>query len=479
LAFVQNPPTQLHSFKDIDMRWLQPTLHAVAASVLGLALVGCQQAGGSGAATPTTAAAVEKKAEPPVLATPLSATTAAAAAKLRASLAEEQARYLKTLESLVNIESGSRDLEGLGKLASVIEARLKALGMTVESLPMKAMPFHPTLKGATLGSSVYGRMTGTGSKKVLLIAHMDTVYPKGMLARQPFRIDGDRAYGLGIADDKQGVALILHTLEMIKAQGITEFAELGVLINADEELGSPGSGALLTKLGGEYDAVFSYEGGGSTRDWVRLATSSIAQVILTVKGKASHAGAAPDAGRNAIYELSHQMLQTRDLGNKAKGLRINWTVAKGGEVRNVIPEDANAIADVRANSNADLDEMEAALNKAIQNKLIPDTEVKMEFFRSRPAFVANNAARALARHTVGVFAELGRPLEIRSEATGGGTDAAYAGLRPKGGVLESFGLRGFGAHSSDNEYVMIDSIQPRLYASVRMVMDVGAGRVSW
>jgi glutamate carboxypeptidase len=450
----------------------------LAATVLGL--VACQQAGPQAEApapqvAPQAAAVQATAAQAPAL----SAAQAAQAAKLRASLADEQTRFLKTLESLVNIESGSRDLEGLATLASLIAERLKSLGMTVETLPMKAAPFHPTLKGATLGSSVYGRLTGTGSKRVLLIAHMDTVYPKGMIGRQPFKVEAGRAYGLGIADDKQGVALILHTVAMIKAQGITDFAELAVLINGDEEIGSPASGPLLTRLGGEYDAVFSYEGGGSDREWVRLATSSIAQAILTVKGKASHAGAAPDAGRNALYELSHQMLQTKDLGNKAKGLRINWTVAKGGEVRNVIPEDANAIADVRANSNADLDEMEAALNKAIQNKLIPDTKVTLEFFRSRPAFVANDAARALARHAVSVFAELGRPLEIRSTATGGGTDAAFAGLRPKGGVLESFGLRGFGAHSSDNEYVHLDSIQPRLYASVRMVMDVGAGRVRW
>ena len=81
---------------------------------------------------------------------------------------------------------------------------------------------------------------GTGTKKIALIAHMDTVYPKGMLARQPFRIEGNKAFGLGIADDKQGVAMILHVVGMLRALKFDQFAQLTVLINSDEEISSPG-----------------------------------------------------------------------------------------------------------------------------------------------------------------------------------------------------------------------------------------------
>jgi glutamate carboxypeptidase len=355
--------------------------------------------------------------------------------------------------------------------------------MQVEVKPTKAPDFHPQLKGAALGPMVYATRTGTGTKKVLLIAHMDTVYPKGMGAKQPFRIEGDRAYGLGIADDKQGVALILHIVDMLARAGFADYAQLGVLINGDEEVGSPGSSAFLIQLGGEYDAVLSFEGGGpannATGDMVRLATSSIAIVEMKVTGRASHAGGAPEMGRNALYELSHQMLKSRDLGDPAKGLRINWTVASAGNSRNVIPAEATAIADVRSLTNADLDLMEAALKKSIQDKLIPDTQIELSFYRSRPAFVANAASRALARHAVQVAGEIGLPLSIRDRATGGGTDAAFAGLRPKGGVLESFGLRGFGAHSNNDEYIPVSNIVPRLYLATRMVMDVGRGAVSW
>jgi glutamate carboxypeptidase len=456
-------------------------LHTLIAPIRSLVVVllsawllgACASSGVSGGTASTVAAP----------ASPAAAPARAADEALRTRTQAELPAYLETLKTLVGMESGSRDLEGLGKLADHLAGRLRTAGMQVEIRPTKAPDFHPQLKGAVLGPMVYATRSGNGSKKVLLIAHMDTVYTKGMVAKQPFRIDGDRAYGLGIADDKQGVALILHLVDLLAGSGFNDYAQLGVLINGDEEVGSPGSGAFITQLGSVYDAVLSFEGGGSAdaggSDMVRLATSSIAIVEMKVTGKASHAGSAPQLGRNALYELSHQMLKSRNFGDPAKGLQINWTVANAGGSRNVIPAEASAIADVRSLTNQDLDLMEAALKKSIEDKLIPDTKIELSFYRSRPAFVANAASLALARHAVQVAGEVGLPLSIRERATGGGTDAAFAGLRPRGGVLESFGLRGFGSHSNDDEYIPVSNIVPRLYLATRMVMDVGRGAVNW
>lgn len=399
---------------------------------------------------------------------------------VQAKVADEVAPLLESLKSLVAIESGSRDLEGLDKLAQLVAGRLQASGMTVQTLPAQAPDFHPQLKGAKLGNMVYATRAGTGQRKVLLIAHMDTVYARGMGAKQPFRIEGDRAYGLGISDDKGGLALILHTVKLLDQMGFADYAQLGVLINADEEIGSPGSAAKITQLGSEYDAVLSFEGGGGAdTDYVRLATSSIAIVEMKVTGRASHAGANPEGGRNALYELAHQILKSRQFGDPAKDLKINWTVANAGGSRNVIPASASAIADVRSLTNEDLDRMEAALRESIRDKLIPDTQIELSFYRSRPAFQPNAVSLKLAAHAQGVYQEMGGKLGVRDRATGGGTDAAFAGLRPKGGVLESFGLRGHGAHSNDDEYIFIPSIAPRLYLATRMVMDVGSGKLAW
>ena len=108
----------------------------------------------------------------------------------------------------------------------------------------------------------------------------------------------------------------------------------------------------------------------------------------------------------------------------------------------MIPASASAIADLRSLNNDDLDRMEAALRAAIQDKLIPDTRIELDCYRSRPAFKANAVSGVLAQHAQAVFEQMGLPLLVRDRATGGGTDAAFAGLRPKGGVLESFGQIG-------------------------------------
>lgn len=410
---------------------------------------------------------------------PAAQAQAPAPAQVQARVAEQVAPVLASLKELVAIESGSRDLEGLAQLSTLIAGRLQAAGMTVQLLPTQAPDFHPQLKGAKLGSMVYATRAGTGQRKVLLLAHMDTVYPRGMGAKQPFRIDGDKAYGLGISDDKGGVALVLHAVQLLDQMGFKDYAQLGVLINADEELGSPGSGAFITQKGSEYDAVLSFEGAGFEQDFVRLATSSIAIVEMKVTGKASHAGGNPEGGRNALYEMAHQVMKSRHFGDAAAGLKINWTIAQAGETRNVIPASASAIADVRSLSNADLDRMENALRESIKDKLIPDTTIDLTFYRSRPAFEANAVSRTMAQHALKVYSEIGKKLDVRDRATGGGTDAAFAGLRPKGGVLESFGLRGFGAHSNDDEYIFVSSIAPRLYLATRMVMDLGSGALAW
>src|SRR5437773_641899 len=259
---------------------------------------------------------------------------------------KEKPALLETLKGLVCIETGSRDREGLDKHADIIGGRLKEMGGKVELIePTDVYKMEDTPE--KIGNMVQATFMGTGTKKILLIAHMDTVYPRGMLAQQPFRVESDRVYGLGIADDKQGIAVILHTLAILKAMNFREYGTLTVLINADEELSSPGSRSLITKLGVEHDATFSVESSRIESDKLALATAGIASFTLNVEGRASHAGSAPERGVNAIYELAHQMLQTRNLSDPETGLKMNWTMANGGRTRNMIPPSAQAQADVR------------------------------------------------------------------------------------------------------------------------------------
>ena len=389
---------------------------------------------------------------------------------------KEKPALLESLKALVSIETGSRDFEGLGKLADLIAGRLKDLGGKVELVaPSDVYKMEDTPE--QIGKMVRATFTGKGTKKILLIAHMDTVYPRGMLAKQPFRIDGDRAYGLGIADDKQGIAVILHMLAILKAMNFQQYGTLTVLINADEEISSPGSRSMISKLGAEHDATFSVESSLAESDKLSLATSGIASVTLKVTGRASHSGNAPEKGINALYELAHQVLQTRDFSDPAVGFKMNWTLANAGTTRNMIPPGAQAVGDVRVLRVADYDAIEKRVRDAIKKQLLPEAKVEMNFERRRPPLEATAASRALAKHAQEIYAELGKTLVVDDVAEGGGTDAAFAALNTKAPVIERFGLQGYGAHSADAEYVLLDSIEPRLYLLTRMIMDVSQGKI--
>lgn len=389
---------------------------------------------------------------------------------------KEQQPYLDTLRDLVHIESGSKDVAGVKKIAEYIAGKLRAQGGKVEVIePSDIYRLDDTPE--KVGPMVHAEFKGKGSSRIMLIAHMDTVYLPGMIKDQPFRIDGDKAYGLGIADDKQGVALIMHIVPLLKKLGIEDYGTLTVLINGDEEISSPGARSTITRLGAEQDAVFSFEGGG-TDGSLRLATSGIGAAYLKVTGKASHAGAKPEDGVNALYEMSHQLLQMKDLSQPQDGLKLNWTVSKAGTNRNVIPAEATAQADARALRVADFTALEKAMQDKIGNKLLPASKVELKFEVRRPPLEANATARKLAAHAQGIYEqELKQPMKIMDKATGGGTDAAFAALKAKGGVIEGFGLSGYGAHSNDAEYVHINTIAPRLYLAARMIQDLSRGQI--
>ncbi len=179
---------------------------------------------------------------------------------------------------------------------------------------------------------------------------------------------------------------------------------------------------------------------------------------------------------NALYELAHQVLQTRDLSDPAVGLKMNWTLANAGTTRNMIPPAAQAVADVRVLRVADYDAIEKKVRERIKKQLLPEAKVAMNFERRRPPLEATAASRALGKHAQQIYRELGKELVVDEMPEGGGTDAAFAALNTKAPVIERCGLQGYGAHSADAEYVLLDSIEPRLYLLSRMIMDVSQGK---
>jgi len=377
-----------------------------------------------------------------------------------------QPAVIETLQKLVLIESGSANLPGLAKVADYAQSRLTALGAQTERI--KASDSERVM--------VKGVFKGKGRLKAMLMAHMDTVYPDGILASQPYKLDGNRLYGPGIADDKGGIAVILHALGGLKSLGWSDYATVTVLFNPDEEIGSGGSGALIQALAAEHDVVLSYEPTAAKSmakvEGVLLAAAGTATATMEVKGRASHAGAAPDEGRNALIELSHQMLATQDIAKNIPGAQLNWTYAQGGSVRNQIPAQAMATADVRLLKPDAAEKLQAALvAKTQESHRVPDTHVHVSLEVGRPPYVAGERGMALAQRARAIYAELdGRPLFFHP-VTGGGTDAGFASGSGKAAVLESLGLAGWGFHAKD-EYIEIDSIVPRLYLTSRLLQEL-------
>jgi glutamate carboxypeptidase len=384
---------------------------------------------------------------------------------LFAAATAEQAATLKTLERLVNTETGTGNAEGMTAMAQFLEAELKSMGATVQR--------HKAV-GAVVGDNIVASLTGKGSRRILMMAHMDTVYPVGTLAKSPFRTEGNRAFGPGIADAKGGIAVILHTLRLIKLRGFDDFSTISVLFNVDEERGSLGSSELIRATATQHDVVLSFEPNLALRESMVFATSGAATVRATVKGKPAHSGVNPEAGVNAMVEAADFVLRTLDLDNIDKAFRFNWTVGTAGKTPNIIPDEAVIDANVRyLNPEHLTTAMKILEDRAAKPRLL-GSQISVQLLMGRPAFNADAEGRRLIDKAIAIYKEVG-PEMVILPVTGGGTDAAYAAQSGKP-VIEGLGLPGFGYHSTQAEYVLIDSIPRRLYLASRLIMDLAQGK---
>lgn len=371
----------------------------------------------------------------------------------------EQKAYLATVEQLVDIDTGTGQAPGLKTVSDMLVKRLEALGATVQTTP--ASP--------STGDNIVGTIKGNGSKSFLLMIHYDTVFGPGTAAKRPFKVEGEKAYGPGVADAKGGVAMVLHSLKLLQDQKFKDYGTLTVLFNPDEEMGSAGSKKIIAELARQHDYVFSYE--PPDTDAVTVATNGINGVFVDVKGKSSHAGSAPEAGRNAAMELSHQLIQLKDLGDKAKGTTVNWTMINAGSKRNIIPDSAVAEGDMRYSDLSESDRVLADGQRIVNSKLIDGTQVTFRMDKGRPPLAKNPATEDLAKTAQTLYGKIGRKVE--PIAMRFGTDAGYAYVpdSQKPAVLETMGVVGAGLHSED-EYMDLSSIAPRLYLTTAMIMQL-------
>jgi glutamate carboxypeptidase len=380
-------------------------------------------------------------------------------AKVWAAAEQAKPEQLKLLEEIVNIDSGTGDVEGGRKVAAVLIPRLKALGFTVESVPAEA-PDLPENTVATLN--------GTGKGRILIIGHIDTVFGPGTVAKRPFRMDAEKAYGPGVSDEKGGVVQGVYALKLLHDLGFKDFKQIVYLIETSEERGSPGTRALIAKLVADADVELNMEP-GDLPDAMTVWRKGSATFHIDVKGRAAHAGIAPQEGRNAAEELIHQLKANEVFPKTGDGLTANLTVMNAGTRNNIIPENASAQINVRVRDKADLEKVQATLEKNAQTTIIPDTKVTVSREPSFPPLSINPGTEALADRAEAIYAGLG--LKIARGGNGGASESALAAEQ---GVpaLDGLGPAAGGFHS-DSEYLVLGTVTPRLYLLTKLIMDLG------
>ncbi len=377
--------------------------------------------------------------------------------QIQADSEQYKAEALKLLERLVNIDSGSGYEPGLTQVRDIAVDELKQLGFTIELVPDKAAN----------NSHVIATLKGTGTARILLMAHMDTVFKEGSAAERPFHIKDGRAYGPGVMDDKGGIVAGIYALKVLKSQGFKDYAQITFLLDASEETGSDAASELIRKTAKAHDVTLNLEP-GRPADGLVVWRKGSATAVVEVKGKAAHAGVAPELGRNAAMEAAHQILQLGKLGDEEKKTTINFTVIKSGDRTNVIPDQATAKADVRAALPEEFDRIEKDLARVSANKLIPDTEVKTTLQRGLPPMPQTPESDKLVAIAQGIYGELGRKLTI--EGSGGAADASLsAGVGTP--TLDGFGIVGGNIHTPE-EYAEVESVAPRIYLLSRMIMEL-------
>jgi glutamate carboxypeptidase len=394
-----------------------------------------------------------------VVAVPVVAKAPARDAKVWAAAERVRPAQLDLLEQVVNVDSGTGDVAGGRKVASLVSQRLKALGMDVQTVAAEA---------PDLPENIVATLKGSGRGRVLMIGHIDTVFGPGTVAQRPFRIEGDRATGPGVSDEKGGVIEGLYALQILHDLGFRDFGQITFLIETSEERGSPGTKDLIKRLVADADVELNLEP-GDPPDVLTVWRKGATTFHIDVKGRAAHAGVAPQDGRNAAVELIHQVRADDIFPKTGEGITANLTLMNAGSRENIIPENASAAINVRVRDKADFDRVEQAFRANATRTEVPDTSVSVSRTSAFPPLASNPNTDALATRAEAIYAGIGRKI-----GRGGNGGASESALAYEAGVpaLDGLGPVG-GSFHSDKEFLDLTTLTPRLYLLAKLLMDLG------
>ena len=347
---------------------------------------------------------------------------------------EHKPQITETIRQLVEVESPSDNKQAVDRLGSLLAGRFEALGGHAK--------FHRT---PNFGDHLQVDFPGKSSAKpVLLLGHLDTVYPLGTLATMPCRLSGQRLFGPGSFDMKSGIAMMLHAIEALRAwHGDQLPRPVIVLLVSDEEVGSESSRHITESLARKSQAVLVIEPSYGPKGAVKTARKGVGEYIVKVTGKAAHSGLDFEKGESAIVELARQIIAISKLVDLKRGITLNAGTVQGGTRSNVIPAEASAVLDVRVARAADA----ATVDRRLRSLKPFNRKCKLQITGgvNRPPMERTPAVAALYKKACEIAGQLGWKLE--EAAVGGGSDGNFtAGLGIP--TLDGLGGVGDGAHAS-------------------------------
>ncbi|MER6345960.1 M20 family metallopeptidase [Streptomyces sp. NPDC001595] len=402
-------------------------------------------------------------------------------ADLLAPARTRHARYLRGLAELVAIDSGSYSPEGVNKVADWVQARLRTLGFTVERIRTSdatrpAPGTMPQRTGDVLVARKAGRLAeADGGRRILLAAHMDTVFEDGTAAERPFTLKGTLAHGPGVSDDKGGLMAGLTALEVLDAQGVDQYAELVFLATPDEEIGSPASRHITEAVARRVHYALGLECARENGDLV-IARKGVADFRLTVTGRAAHAGIEPERGANAALTAAHLVVALQALNGVRDDVTVNVGVVRAGERPNIVCPEAELRLEVRAATTDGVRGMKRAIEEVAARPAVPGTTVTVEQLDDCPPMEPTATAQRMFAAARNAATELG--LSLGAAATGGVGDAnLIAGTGVP--VLDGLGPVG-GADHTPQEWLDTETVPQRvalLAALIAALGDSGHGDV--
>jgi glutamate carboxypeptidase len=354
----------------------------------------------------------------------------------------------QSLQTLVETESPSHDKVAVDRVGAIVAEEARKLGADVEIIP-----------NDETGDHVLARFTPelrppiSDLKPILLLCHMDTVFPLGTLSKMPYRESDGRIFGPGVLDMKAGIVIALTAIEDAYNNGTTRPVTL--LCTSDEEIGSHTSRRHIEQLAKESAVVLVLEGAlldGSLKTWRK----GVGEFWVKTKGCAAHAGGAHQEGRNAIEEMANQVIAIQKLTDYSRETTLNVGTIHGGTVSNVVPEEANIHVDVRVMQSDEWDRIEAEMDRL--KPVLDGTSIEVTGALNRPPMPFDDTMKTTFEKAKNIASTIG--IELKAGGTGGGSDANF--VAPLGiPVLDGLGAIGEGYHS-DREFIFAGSLEQRV-----------------